>query len=130
MLAAAPRTTAATTLDGLHHAPLNRDMADTIDTLIQTIAMRRTADPATSYVARLHAGGMPLTARKFGEEAVETVVAALSGTDADVISESADVLFHLLVLLDARGLTFADVTAELARRDGVSGLAEKAARPA
>jgi phosphoribosyl-ATP pyrophosphohydrolase len=122
--------TAATTLDELGHAPLNGDMADTIEILTQTIAARRTADPATSYVAKLHAGGMPLIARKFGEEAVETVVAALSLTDADVISEAADALFHLLVLLGARGLSFADVTAELERREGVSGVVEKAARPA
>jgi phosphoribosyl-ATP pyrophosphohydrolase len=95
-----------------------------------TIAARRRADPATSYVAKLHAGGIPLIARKLGEEAVETVVAALSGDEAAVTSEAADVLFHLLVLLDARGITLADVEAELARREGVSGIAEKDARNA
>jgi phosphoribosyl-ATP pyrophosphohydrolase len=96
--------------------------------LESTIAARRNADPATSYVARLHTGGIPLIARKLGEEAVETVVAALSGDKASLTSEAADVLFHLLVLLDARGISLADVEAELARREGVSGIAEKAAR--
>jgi phosphoribosyl-ATP pyrophosphohydrolase len=98
--------------------------------LAATIAARRDADPALSYCARLHAGGVPLIARKLGEEAVETVVAALSGSDADVIAEAADLIFHLLILLDARGLALADITAELTRREGQSGIAEKAARTA
>ncbi len=103
-------------------------MTDILDTIRDTIAARRSADPATSYVARLQAGGVPLMARKLGEEAVETVVAALAG-DADALTgEAADLIFHLLVLLDARGLSFADVEAELARREGLSGIAEKAAR--
>jgi phosphoribosyl-ATP pyrophosphohydrolase len=96
--------------------------------LESTIAARRNADPATSYVAKLHTGGIPLIARKLGEEAVETVVAALSGDKASLTNEAADVLFHLLVLLDARGINLADVEAELSRREGVSGIAEKAAR--
>ncbi len=81
-----------------------------------------------SYVAKLQHGGMPLIARKLGEEAVETVVAALAQDDAALTSEAADLLFHLLVMLEARNITLADVEAELARRQGTSGIAEKAAR--
>ncbi len=109
-------------------APLNGRVTDTLSTLTQTIATRRSADPATSYVARLHVGGAALIARKLGEEAVETVVAALTADDAALTAEAADLVFHLMVLLDARGLSLADVTAELARREGLSGIAEKAAR--
>ena len=93
-----------------------------------TLRERRGADPATSYVAKLHTKGIPKIAQKLGEEAVETVIAALSENDAALTGEAADLLFHLLVLLDARGLTLADVVAELARREGVSGVAEKASR--
>ncbi|CAN5242650.1 phosphoribosyl-ATP diphosphatase [soil metagenome] len=103
-------------------------MTDTLSNLSETIAARRNADPATSYVAKLHAGGPPLIARKLGEEAVETIVAALTGDAADLTGEAADLVFHLLVLLDAKGVAFTDVTAELERREGVSGIAEKAAR--
>ena len=85
-------------------------------------------NPATSYVAKLYAGGIPLIARKLGEEAVETVVAALSQDNQALTDEAADLLFHLLVLLGAKGILLADVEAELNRREGVSGIAEKAAR--
>ena len=102
--------------------------SDTLERLAATIAARRGADPATSYVAQLHTRGVPAIARKLGEEAVETIVAALSGTRADLVGEAADVLFHLVVLLDAKGIPVAEVAAELARREGVSGIAEKAAR--
>ncbi len=105
-------------------------MTDTLATLEATIAQRRSGDPATSYVARLVAGGAPLVARKLGEEAVETVVAALSGSAAELTAEAADLLFHLLVLLDVRGVPLTDVLAELDRREGVSGIAEKASRKA
>ena len=101
---------------------------DTLLRLSQTIAARRSADPATSWVAKLHAQGLPVIARKLGEEAVETVVAALSGTRAELIAEAADTVFHLLVLLDARNVPLAEVLAELERREGVSGIAEKGAR--
>ena len=101
---------------------------DPLSRLSATIAARRDADPATSWVARLHASGVPLIARKLGEEAVETVVAALSGTREELIGEAADTLFHLLVLLDAKGVPLAEVLAELERREGISGIAEKAAR--
>jgi phosphoribosyl-ATP pyrophosphohydrolase len=103
-------------------------MTDALRTLEATIAARRAADPASSYVAKLLAGGAPLIARKLGEEAVETVIAALGDDEAALTAEAADLLFHLLVLLNAKGVAFADVEAELDRREGVSGLAEKAAR--
>jgi phosphoribosyl-ATP pyrophosphohydrolase len=103
-------------------------VTDTIEKLAATIAARRGADPASSYVAKLLAGGTPLAARKLGEEAVETVVAALSGDARDLTAEAADLLFHLLVLLEASGVPLADVLAELDRREGVSGIAEKAGR--
>lgn len=101
---------------------------DTLQRLAATIAVRRDADPATSWVAKLHARGLPVIARKLGEEAVETVVAALSGSREELVGEAADVLFHLLVLLDAKGVTLDEVLAELDRRDGISGIAEKAKR--
>ena len=101
---------------------------DPLSRLSATIAARRDADPATSWVARLHAGGVPLIARKLGEEAVETVVAALAGTREELVGEAADTLFHLLVLLDAKGVPLAEVLAELERREGTSGIAEKGAR--
>ncbi len=93
-----------------------------------TLRERRTADPKQSYVAKLHAKGIANIAQKLGEEAVETVIAALTEDDAALTGEAADLLFHLLVLLDARGLSLADVVAELERREGVSGVAEKASR--
>ena len=101
---------------------------DTLSRLAATIAARRDADPETSWVAQLNQRGVPVIARKLGEEAVETVVAALSGSREDLIGEAADVLFHLLVLLDAKGVPLADVLTELERREGASGIAEKAAR--
>ena len=101
---------------------------DTLSRLAQTIAARRNADPATSWVAKLNARGVPVIARKLGEEAVETVIAALSGSREELVGESADLLFHLLVLLDAKGVSLDEVLAELDRREGTSGIAEKAAR--
>lgn len=101
---------------------------DSLSRLAATIAARRSADPATSWVAKLHAQGVPVIARKLGEEALETVIAALSGSREELVGEAADTLFHLLVLLDAKGVTLAEVYAELDRRDGTSGIAEKASR--
>jgi phosphoribosyl-ATP pyrophosphohydrolase len=103
---------------------------DTLTRLEATIHERLTADPASSYVASLHARGAPVIARKLGEEAVEAVVAALSGSREELVGEAADVLFHLAVLLAAKGVPLAEVMAELDRREGVSGLEEKAARNA
>ncbi len=105
------------------------DSSDTLSRLAATIADRRAADPESSYVARLNAHGLPKIAQKLGEEAVETVIAALSGDAAELTGEAADLLFHLLVLLDAKGVPLANVLAELDRREGVSGIAEKAGRP-
>lgn len=103
-------------------------MSDILERLAATIAERRTADPATSWVAKLHSCGLGAIARKFGEEAVETVVAALDGSNEQLTAEAADSLFHLLVLLDARGVRIEELFAELERREGTSGIAEKAGR--
>ena len=103
---------------------------DTLTRLERTIGERRSADPASSYVARLHDRGVPEIARKVGEEAVEAAVAALAGTREELVGEAADVLFHLLVLLAKKDVALERVLAELERREGTSGLAEKAARSA
>ncbi len=105
------------------------DHATTLARLEATIAARRNADPSTSYVAKLHARGLGKIAQKVGEEATETVIAALSGDADELTGEAADLLFHLLVLLGARDVPLAAVLAELDRREGVSGIAEKASRP-
>ncbi len=104
-------------------------MRATLHQLEQTIARRRSADPSQSYVAKLTSRGRAKIAQKVGEEAVETVIAALSGDTADTIGESADLLFHLFVLLADCGIPLDSVLDELERREGLSGLAEKAARP-
>ncbi|MDC0886245.1 phosphoribosyl-ATP diphosphatase [Altererythrobacter sp.] len=101
---------------------------DTLQRLEQTIAERRTADPDSSYVAQLKARGLPVMARKLGEEAVETVIAALAGSHEELVGEAADLLFHLLVLLAEKDITVAEIMAELDRREGLSGLEEKASR--
>ncbi|NTZ42582.1 phosphoribosyl-ATP diphosphatase [Altererythrobacter sp. SALINAS58] len=101
---------------------------DTLSSLERTIAARRGADPDQSYVAQLNARGLPVMARKLGEEAVETLIAALSGSREELVGEAADLLFHLTVLLNAKEVAIADVMAELDRREGLSGLEEKAAR--
>ena len=98
-----------------------------LERLEETIRERRGGDPASSYVASLFARGTGRIAQKVGEEAVETVIAALSRPDT-IASEAADLVFHLLVLLADAGLSLADVTAELARREGSSGHEEKASR--
>lgn len=100
----------------------------TLTRLEHTIATRKTADAASSYVAQLHARGLPVIARKLGEEAVEAVVAALGDDRDEMVGEAADVMFHLMVLLSAKDIPFSDVMAELDRREGVSGLDEKASR--
>jgi len=103
-------------------------MPDTLARLEATIAARKGADPATSYVASLFAKGRPRIARKLGEEAVETIVAALAEDKAALTGEAADLLFHLLILLADAGVTLDEVLAELDRREGTSGIEEKAAR--
>jgi phosphoribosyl-ATP pyrophosphohydrolase len=99
-----------------------------LDRLYVTILARRDADPATSYVANLSAKGRAKIAQKVGEEATETVIAALGGDPGQLVAESADLLFHLTLLWADAGVTPADVAAELERREGTSGLAEKASR--
>jgi phosphoribosyl-ATP pyrophosphohydrolase len=94
-----------------------------------TVRSRRGGDASSSYVAKLFAAGRPKIAQKVGEEAVETVIAALSGDAAAVTGEAADLLFHLTVLLADCGVSIDAVLDELRRREGLSGLAEKAARP-
>ncbi len=103
------------------------DLAEVLTRLSAVIAARKDADPATSYTARLLAEP-ERAAKKLGEEAVETVIAAVQG-DADALaSESADLLYHWLVVLAAAGVTLEAVAEKLAAREGVSGLDEKAAR--
>jgi phosphoribosyl-ATP pyrophosphohydrolase len=100
----------------------------TLDDLARTIAARASADPDSSWTSNLLAKGPEKCAEKFGEEAVEAIIEAVKGDRAGLTSEAADVLFHLLVMLQSRGVALDDVMAELARRQGTSGLAEKASR--
>ncbi len=102
---------------------------DRFDQLLATIIARRGGDPASSYVARLTGRGRAKMAQKVGEEAVEVVIAAMADDRAAIVAESADLVFHLAMLLADAGLTFDDVRAELARREGQSGIAEKQGRP-
>lgn len=89
---------------------------------------RKAADPASSYVAKLYAKGMDSILKKIGEEATETVIAAKGGNTDEIIYETADLWFHTLVMLSHAGLSAQDVLNELARREGLSGIAEKASR--
>jgi phosphoribosyl-ATP pyrophosphohydrolase len=102
--------------------------ADILARLDAVIASRKGADPATSYTAKLLAGGPTLAAKKFGEEAVEAVLAAAQGDKDALAAESADVIYHWLVLLAASGVTVDEVAAKLEAREGASGLDEKASR--
>src|SRR5271170_3312984 len=102
--------------------------ATILDRLFATIAGRKGADPATSYTAKLFAEGRAKIARKLGEEAVETTVAALSEGPERLAGESADLLYHLLVLWAECGVAPAQVWAALAEREGISGIAEKNSR--
>jgi phosphoribosyl-ATP pyrophosphohydrolase len=101
-----------------------------LDRLFGVVLSRRDADPAVSHSARLLSRGPAKVAQKFGEEAVECLIEAVAGNHDAVISESADVLYHLLVLWVSAGVAPNDVWAELQRREGISGIAEKAARKA
>ena len=104
-------------------------MTDRFAPLEQIIADRLAAgDASASYVASLAAQGVAKVAQKVGEEAVETVIAAVADDDAALVGEAADLLFHLTLLLRLRGLGLDDVAAELDRRHGTSGLTEKAGR--
>ena len=96
--------------------------------LAGTIAARQGADPDSSWTARLLAKGPEKCAEKFGEEAIEAVIEAVRGDRAALTAEAADVLYHLLVMCAARGVALADIEAELTRREGQSGIDEKATR--
>lgn len=103
-------------------------MTNALTRLATTIAARKGADPESSWTAKLMAKGPEKCAEKFGEEAVEAIIEAVKGDRAKLTAEAADVLYHLLVMLAARDVTLDDVLAELDKRAGTSGLAEKAAR--
>jgi phosphoribosyl-ATP pyrophosphohydrolase len=100
----------------------------TLEHLAATIAARKGADPETSWTAKLLAQGPEKCAEKFGEEAVEAIIEAVKGDRARLTAEAADVLYHLLVMLASREVSLSDVLAELERREGKSGIAEKAQR--
>src|ERR687886_1894085 len=97
-------------------------LGDTLERLWQVIESRRGADPATSYTAKLLSRGRAKAAQKFGEEAVEAVIEGVKGDRAALVGESADVLYHLMVMWAASGIGPEDVAAELARREGISGI--------
>ncbi|KAF0135412.1 MAG: hisE [Methylocystaceae bacterium] len=105
-------------------------MTFTLDDLAALIKSRRVDDASTSYTKTLLDSGMTRIAKKFGEEAVETVIAAMEDDRSALINEAADTLYHLLVMLEARNISLGDVLRELERRTKQSGLAEKAARGA
>lgn len=103
-------------------------MSDVLNRLSELMEQRKAADPASSYVAKLYAKGMDSILKKIGEEATETVIAAKGGNIDEIIYETADLWFHTLVMLSHAGLSAQDVLDELARREGLSGIAEKASR--
>jgi phosphoribosyl-ATP pyrophosphohydrolase len=105
-----------------------RELGSALDRLWEVIQSRRGADPQTSYTARLFSRGRAKIAQKLGEEAVEAVIEGVGNNPAALVSESADLLYHLLVLWAAAGISPTDVAAELTRREGSSGIAEKRAR--
>lgn len=107
---------------------MSKGSEDTLHNLWQLAKSRKTADPSTSYMAKLHHKGVEKIAQKLGEEAVETVIAAMKDDRAETVSEAADLLFHLMVLLAHRDIDPTEIWAELQRREGVSGIAEKKSR--
>ena len=102
--------------------------SDTLERLAATIEARKGADPSTSYTAKLLSEGVERAAKKLGEEAVETVIAAAQGDAEGLAAESADLIYPWLVVLARAGVTLDDVAARLEAREGTSGLAEKASR--
>lgn len=104
-------------------------MSDVLEKLAAVLESRKGADPQSSYVAGLYAKGLDAVLKKIGEEATETVLAAKTGERDKIIHETADLLFHMLIMLAQTGLKPDDILAELERRFGVSGLDEKASRP-
>jgi len=119
----AKRVAAAITATG-------RPSSKVLDRLWAVVMARRDADPAVSHSARLLSRGTAKCAQKFGEEAVECIIEAVAGKPDLLVNESADVLYHLLVMWASAGVRPKDVWAELQRREGVSGIAEKASRRA
>jgi phosphoribosyl-ATP pyrophosphohydrolase len=106
----------------------SKNLSDILDRLADVIAGRLSADPDSSYVARLLASGEDAILKKIGEEATETVMAAKDGDKRRIVGETADLWFHCLIMLAHYGLRPSDVLAELKRREGISGIDEKAAR--
>jgi phosphoribosyl-ATP pyrophosphohydrolase len=104
------------------------ELGEALDRLWRVIRSRRGADPQDSYTARLLAGGRAKIAQKLGEEAIEAVIEGVRGDRVALVGESADLLYHLFVLWADAGIAPSDVGAELARREGTSGIAEKHAR--
>lgn len=103
-------------------------MSDILERLAETLEARKQADPQSSYVAKLYAKGMDAILKKVGEEAAETIIAAKGGKRDEIIYETADLWFHTLVMLAEAGLHPKDILNELARREGLSGIEEKASR--
>jgi phosphoribosyl-ATP pyrophosphohydrolase len=103
-------------------------MSDILERLADVVESRKTGDPEASYVSRLFARGADAILKKVGEEATETVMAAKDGDRLRIVGETADLWFHCLIMLAHYGLRPADVLAELRRREGISGIDEKAAR--
>jgi phosphoribosyl-ATP pyrophosphohydrolase len=103
-------------------------MSDVLNRLAELLEARKNADPQSSYVAKLYAKGMDGILKKIGEEATETVMAAKDGDRQKIVYETADLWFHCMVMLAQAGLKPQDVLDELARREGLSGLDEKAGR--
>ena len=103
-------------------------MSEVLDRLAVLLEERKSADPQSSYVAKLYSKGMDGILKKIGEEAAETIIAAKDGDRDKIVYETADLWFHCLVMLAKAELHPQDVLDELARREGLSGLAEKAAR--
>ena len=103
-------------------------MSDILNRLAETLEARKSADPQSSYTAKLYAKGLDAILKKIGEESAETIIAAKDGDVDQIVYEVADLWFHTLVLLAQQGLHPEQVLQELARREGLSGIAEKAAR--
>jgi len=103
-------------------------VSDVLNRLAELLEQRKQADPAASYVAKLYAKGMDSILKKVGEEAAETIIAGKGGNKDEIIYETADLWFHTMIMLAHAGLQPQDVLDELARREGLSGLIEKAQR--
>lgn len=107
---------------------MSQRFSEVLHRLHATIHERKGGDPSTSYTAKLLAEGAERAAKKFGEEAIELVIAAAGGDPKAAVAESADLIYHWLVLMAASGVDLDQIAAELERREGTSGLAEKAGR--